>query len=384
MNAGRVAAIASKEWREIARDRIFGLLAFLLPTVLMLVFGYGLTQDVEHLPLVIVDGDRTAASRDYAQHFMGSRHFAFDGYVDRVGDAEQLIATGRARVAIVIGERFERDLLAGRNVTIQTLVDATFINSARVLKGYLDAINAGAGGALASARLSRRTGVSGARADAMLRPLRLDVRYLYNEELRSIWSIAPSLIMNIVMWTSPLLMALSVVREKESGSIFNIYASETTRLEFLLGKLLPCAGISFVNALMLWALATLHFGAPFRGSAWAFLLATIAFVLATSALGLLVSLWVRTQPAALMIVMMLGAVIAMHFAGMFEAVVSLPLPSRAIAHLFPTMYYNNVLQSTFLKGAGLVDAWPDIAVMGGFAGVAFGLSYLSFSKRVAA
>jgi ABC-2 type transport system permease protein len=384
MNTRRVAGIAGKEWREIRRDRIFGLLAFLLPTLLMVVFGYGLTQDVEHMPLVIVDADHSAASRDYAQHFMGSRHFAFVGYVERVGDAERLITTGRARVAIVIGERFERDLLNERTVTIQTLVDGTFINSARVLRGYLDAINAGAGAALSSAKLSRVTGISGARAEAMLRPLRLDVRYLYNEELRSIWAIAPSLIMNILMWTSPLLMALSVVREKESGSIFNIYASETTRLEFLLGKLLPCAGISFVNALILWALATLHFGAPFRGSAPAFLVATIAFVLATSALGLLVSLWVRTQPAALMIVMMLGAVIAMHFAGMFEAVVSLPLASRTIAHLFPTMYYNNVLQGTFLKGAGLMESWPDIVSIGACAGVMFGLSYLSFHKRVAA
>jgi ABC-2 type transport system permease protein/ribosome-dependent ATPase len=384
MNAARVAVIARKDWREISRDRIFGLLAFLLPTVLMFVFGYGLTQDVEHMPLAIVDADRSASSRDYAQHFIASRQFQFQGYVERGEEVERLIASGRTRVAIVIGEHFERDLLAGRQVTVQMLIDGTFINTTRVLRGYVDAINGGASAALSSARLSRRAGLSAARAETVVRPMRLDIRYLYNEELRSAWAIAPSLIMNILMWTSPLLMALGVVREKESGSIFNIYASETTRFEFLLGKLLPCAGISFVNALALWAIATLYFGAPFRGSAPVFLAATLAFVVATSALGLLISLWVRTQPAALLIVMLLGAVIAMHFAGMFEAVVSLPAPNRAIAHLFPTMYYNNVVQGTFLKGAGFAESWRDIASIGACACVAFALSYASFHKRVAA
>lgn len=384
MNPARVAAIARKEWREIVRDRLFVVLAFLLPVLLMLVLGYGLTQDVENMPLAIVDEDRSAASRDYAQHYIESRSFHFAGYVGRVEDAERLIASGRVHVVIVIGGQFERQLLEGRTATVQTLLDGTFINSARVLEGYLDAINAGAGLDLERASVSRRLGVSEARADTLVRPLRLDIRYLYNVELRTIWAIAPSLVMNILLWTSPLLMALSVVREKESGSIYNIYSSETTRLEFLLGKLLPCAGISFVNGVVLWAMATQYFGAPFKGSALTFLVATMVFVLSTSALGLLISLWVRTQQAALMIVMMLGAIVGMHFSGMFEAVVSLPLPNRVISHLFPAMYYNNVIQGTFLKGAGFAGMWPDILVTGLFACSAFGLSYLSFHKRVVA
>ena len=383
MTPVRVAAIARKEWREIVRDRVFVMLAFLLPVVLMFVLGYGLTQDVENMPLAIVDYDRTAASRDYAQHFIGSRYFRFAGYVNGVQEAERLMASGRVRAVVVIGERFERQLGEGRRVAVQTLVDGTFVNSARVLKGYLEAINANAAFAVARASVSRRLGVSDARADVLTRPLRLDIRYLYNQELRSIWAIAPSLIMNILLWTSPLLMALSVIREKESGSIYNIYSSETTRLDFLLGKLLPCAGIAFVNGVVLWAMATWYFDAPFKGGAAAFLAATAVFVLSTTALGLLVSSWVRTQPAALMLVMIIGAIVGMQFSGMFTPVVSLPLPNRVIAHLFPAMYYNNVVQETFLKGAGFADTWPDIAVTALFAVGAFGLSYLSFHKRVA-
>ena len=225
MTRARVTAIARKEWREIVRDRIFVLLAFLLPVLLMLVLGYGLTQDVENIPLAVVDEDRSAASREYARHFTDSRYFSSKATWDVLDDAERLIASGRVRVVIVIGDRFERDLNDGRTATVQTLFDGTFIESTRVLQGYVDAINAEAGLALQTMAVARAMGVSPARAAVMVRPVRLDVRYLYNQEMRSVWAIAPSLIMNILMWTSPLLVALSVVREKERGSIYNIYAS---------------------------------------------------------------------------------------------------------------------------------------------------------------
>ncbi len=117
MKAARVAAIARKEWREIVRDRLYFALAFLLPVLLMFVLGYGLTQDVEHIPLAVVDEDRSAASRDYARHFTDSRYFRFEGHVATVADAERLLAAGRVRVVIVIGDRFERDLLGGRTAT---------------------------------------------------------------------------------------------------------------------------------------------------------------------------------------------------------------------------------------------------------------------------
>ncbi len=157
--------------------------------------------------------------------------------------------------------------------------------------------------------VARRLGVTPQRAAVMVRPVQLDVRYLYNQEMRTVWAIAPSLVMNILMWTAPLLVALSVVREKEHGSVFNIYASETSRAEFLLGKLAPCAAISFANAAVLWLIATRYFGAPFKGSLICLATATAVYVLATSALGLLIAMLVRTEQAALIGVVLLGAVV---------------------------------------------------------------------------
>ena len=384
MTLARVTAIARKEWREIVRDRLYFLLAFLLPVLLMLVLGYGLTQDVENIPLAVVDEDRSAASREYARHFTDSRYFHFEGDVATVAQAGRLIASGRVRVVIVIGDRFERDLNGGRTATVQTLFDGAFIASTRVLQGYVDAINAEAGLALQTMAVARAMGVSPARAAVMVRPVQLDVRYLYNQEMRSVWAIAPSLIMNILMWTSPLLVALSVVREKERGSIYNIYASRTSRVEFLAGKLAPCAAISFANAVVLWLLATRYFGAPFKGSLLCLGAATVVYVIATSALGLLVGMLVRTQQAALIGVVLLGAIVGMYFSGMFESVATLPLPNRIVSHLFPAMYYNDVVQGTFLKGAGFADSWPDIAATGAFAAGASLGAFLLFHKRVRA
>jgi len=384
VNPGRVAAIARREWREVSRDRLLLLLAFLLPVLLMFVLGYGLAQDVERVPLAIVDEDGTAASREYVAPYFASRDFHVIGYVDRVETAEHLLVAGRARVVLVIPAGFDRDVGRGRPAHVQALVDGTFVTSARIVTGYLDAIAAGAEAARANAAVAVRLGVSPARADVLARPVRVETRYLYNQDLRTIWAIAPSLVMTILLWTSPLLVGLSLVREKERGSLIAFAASETTRLEFLLGKLLPSAGIATVNALALWGLAVWYFGAPFRGSAGTFIAAAAAFVLAGTSYGLLVSLWVRTQQAALMIVMLSGAIVGIHFSGMFEAVPSLPPINRAIAHLTPAMYFNRVLLGTFLKGAGWTASWRDIAVTGAFAGGAFALAYLSFHKRVRA
>ena len=383
MKVARVLAIARKEWREIVRDRLLVALAFLLPVLLMGVLGYGLTQDVDHIPLVIVDEDHTAASRDYAQPFRSSRYFQFAGYVDRVDTAEQLLTAGKVRVALVIGDRFEQELHEGRPVAVQALVDGTFITTARVVSGYLDAINAGGAVARTTARVAGRLGVDATRAETLVRPLRIDTRYLYNEDLRTIWAIAPSLVMTILLWTAPLLIALNVVREKERGSLATFYASEATRLEFLLGKLAPCIAIAMVNSLVLWALATWYFAAPFRGSPAAFLAGMTTFVLSATTFGLLVAMWVRTQQAALLIVMLSGAIVGIHFSGMFEAVSSMPLMNRAIAHLMPAMYFNNVLQGTFLKGTGFRSTWRDIAITAVFAAGTFTVAYRTFHKRVA-
>lgn len=381
LNPRRVLALAHKEWREILRDRIYFLLAFILPPLLMLVFCYGISQDVEHVPFAVVDYDRSPMSRDYAHHYIVSRYFDFHGYLGDSRDADRLLANGEVGLVLVIAERFEEDLFSGRRVAVQSLIDGTFPQRARTVQGYIEAINAIASGELQVGYVAKRLGIPPERAFTFLQPLRLEVRYLYNPELRSVWSVAASMMMFILIMTVPLLSALSVVREKESGAIYNIYASTIGRGEFILGKLLPNVGISFVNALVLWFMALWYFGAPFKGGAVFFLVATFLYVTCASGLGMLVSMLVRTQQAALMVVVILSVLIALQFSGMLTPVSLLTGPNWWIAHLLPAMYYQNVVLGAFLKGSGFGELWLDALLLALFALVLLALVYRLFRKR---
>ncbi len=381
MKLRRALVVAQKEVSEIVRDRIYCALAFLLPVVLMLVFGYGLTQEVQNIPLVIVDNDRSAQSRDYANRFIESRYFEFKGYVSSVRAAEPLLLDGDVRAVIVLPALFQERLVSGLPVDIQTFVDGTFTYRLRTIDGYLQAINQAVSGELQSQYLARTTGVSNERAQQALQPLRVETRYLYNQELREIWSIAPALIMFVLTLTAPLLMALSVVREKETGTIYNIYASTITRAEYLAGKLLPNVIVSFINGILLVLIAVWYFGAPLKGDVLFFLVAMFVYVVWATSLGLLISVIVRTQMAATMVTVVLVMVFVMQFSGMMIPVSSMTGANNAIAHSIAAMYFNDVVTHTFLKSGGLEASWREfvalILLMTSF--VSFG--FLLFHKR---
>lgn len=381
MNLRRIAAVASKEWRETIRDRMFFLLAFLLPILWMVVFGYGLVLDVENIPFSVVDRDRSALSRDYLYRFFESRYFSFQGYLPSENEADAVLQSGKIRAAIIVPEKFEERLLAGQPVGIQTLIDGTFPLRTDITKSYVIAINS----AFSEERLvdyfSRRSGISHAQAEARVRPITLEVRYLYNEEVRSTWSMVPALVMFTLMLSSPLLTALGIVREKETGSIYNIYSSTVTRIEFLAGKLLPYVLISSVNAVVLWIMATLWFGVPFKGNLPFFLAASLVFVLSSTGIGLLVSLLVRTQIAALLVTIIVSIVPTILYSGLIVPVSSLTPGSQIQAHLFPGMYYTTIVRGAFLKGVGPEVLWADVLALAVYAAVLQIVGYRLFTKR---
>ena len=381
MSLRRIAAVAFKEWRETVRDRMFFLLAFLLPVLWMAVFGYGLVLDVESIPFAAVDRDRSALSRDYLYHFIESRYFSFQGYLSGENDADAMLQSGKIRAAIMVPEKFEERLLAGQPVGVQTLIDGTFPLRTDITKGYVIAINS----AFSEERLvdyvSRRSGISPSQAEARLRPIKLEVRYLYNEEVRSAWSMVPALVMFALMLSSPLLTALGIVREKETGSIYNIYSSTVTRVEFLVGKLLPYVVISCWNAVALWIIATQWFGVPFKGNLPFFFAASLVFVLSSTGIGLIVSLLVRTQIAALLITIIVSIVPTILYSGLIVPVSSLSPGAQFQAHLFPGMYYTNIVRGAFLKGVGAEVLWVDVLALAVYAVVLRLVGYRLFTKR---
>jgi ABC-2 type transport system permease protein/ribosome-dependent ATPase len=381
MNIRRIAAVASKEWRETVRDRMFFSLAFLLPILWMLVFGYGLVLDVEHIPYAALDRDQSSLSRDYLYRFQQSRYFDFKGTLTDEREVDPLLAASRIRAAIIIPEKFQERLSAGQTVGVQTLIDGTFPLRTDITKGYVIAINSAFNEERLTDYVSSRGGITRSQAEHRARPITLEVRYLYNEEVRSTWSMVPALVMFTLMLSSPLLTALGIVREKETGSIYNIYSSTVTKVEFLVGKLLPPVLISSMNAVVLWIMATLWFGVPFKGNFLFFLAASLVFILSSTGVGLLVSLLVRTQIAAIIVTIIVAMVPTILFSGLIVPVSSLNPGSQFQAHLFPGMYYTNIVRGTFLKGVGIEVLWTDVLALALYAVILRLVGYRLFTKR---
>ena len=382
MILSRIVAVASKEWREIVRDRLFFILAFVVPAALTILFGYGLSLDVENIPMAVVDHDHSALSREYANRFIGSRYFQFKGYADDERQLTDALSDSKMRAVIVIPPHFQQNLLAGRPAEVQTLMDGSFPFRALTTKAYVEAINASMNVDVVSDYLAKAAGIPLARARAMLQPVQLQVRYLYNQSVKSIWSLAPKLIMAIMMISPPFLTALGVVREKESGSIYNIYASTVQRSEFLIGKLAPYVLISTINVGLLWAIATLLFGAPFKGDYLFFALSSVLYVTCTTGIGLLVSVAVRTQVAAMMGTAILTVVPAVLYSGVLIPISSLSESASLIAHLLPGMYYTDIVMGSFLKGVSWSGLWVNVVVLALYAAGLFTLGFLLFHKRV--
>lgn len=381
MNLRRIAAVSQKEWKETVRDRLFLLMAFLLPMLWMVVFGYGLVLDVEHVPFAVLDRDQSSSSRDYLYRFIDSRYFDYRGSVSDEREIDRLLGDTSIRMAIVVPERFEERLLAGRSVTIQTLLDGTFPLHADTTKGYVIAVNNSFAQELITDFLTRTRGLVPAEARRLTEPVSLETRYLYNEEVRSTWSMVPALIMFTLMVASPLLTALGVVREKETGSIYNIYSSTVSKAEFLIGKLAPYFAISTINVGVLWMIAVWLFRVPFKGNIAVFFAASMLFVLCSVGIGLVISLLVRTQMAALLITIVIAMVPTLLFSGLLVPVSSLSPGAQVQAHLFPMMYYTDVVRGSFLKGLGWKSMWMDLFALAGFAVVLQLVAYGLFTKR---
>ncbi len=384
MRPARAMSVASKEVRVILRDRLFFALAFVVPAALALLFGYGLSFDVEDIPMVVLDRDSTTASRDYARRFTDSRYFSFRGTVWDDDAVDPLLLDGRIRMALIIPHGFGERLAAGRPASVQTLVDGTFPFRAETTAGYVTAINAAASVEIATAALARRTGLPPESVRRRLQPIRIEVRNLYNESVETINSLAPKLMMVILMISPPFLTALGVVREKETGSIYNVYASTVTRLEFLAGKLAPYVAISLLNAGILFLLATVLYGAPFRGSFAFFAAATMLYVVCTTGIGLVVSVLVRTQVAAMVVTAIVTLIPALLYSGVLIPIQSLSGEAQVIAHLLPAMYYTEIVLGSFLKGTGLAQMWLAMLVLAGYAAALLGIGFAAFSKRPSA
>jgi ribosome-dependent ATPase len=346
----RMLAYTMREGLELRRDPIRAALATVGSIVLMFVMAYGLNLDVDNLSFAVLDRDATTLSRDYALQISGSRYFTQKRPIADYNDLDRRMRNGELSLAIEIPPGFGHDLAHGRKVEIAAWIDGAMPSRAETVRGYVQGIHA--------AWLMQKGRQILGRA-ATVGDFRLELRYRYNPGVESLVAMAPAVIPLLLLMIPSMLAVLSVVREKELGSIINFYVTPVTRFEFLIGKQLPYVGLALLNALLLVAFAVFVFRVPFTGSLLSFMLAALLYVSATTGMGLLISTLTSSQIAAMFATTLVTLIPAIQYSGLIDPVSSLQGVGAVIGRIYPTTYFVTIARGSFSKALGFADLWRE-------------------------
>ena len=368
--------IAWKELREIRRDPVTIAVAAVLPLLMLYLFGAALSLDVKDARLAVYDQDRSAASRALAERFPHSGYFKRSHEIHAEGEIAALLDGGRASLVLIIPEDFERKLVRGETAVVQTVADGSFSATAMVVVGYAEAI-------IQDYALERAAMRLAAHGGAAPSAVRVESRVWFNSSLESRNTIVLGLLGAILMAFPPLLTALAVVREKEAGSVQQIFVSPIRPYEFIAGKMLPYAGIAFLEMLMVLAGGLWWFHIPFLGSFPLFLGATVIYVFCTVGLGLLISSVTRSQLVAMMLALLATLMPSFLFSGLLFPIFTMPLMFQLYTYLFPARYFIEIVRGIAMKGVGIDVLWPQFLALALYTLLVFALATRLFRKKVA-
>jgi len=370
---GRVWAFARREAVELRHDYIRLAFAIIGPVLLMIIFGYGISLDVEHLPFAVLDFDGTAASRLYVDSFRGSKYFDEQRPLRSRSEMDERLRNGELRFAIEIPSGFEKDLKRNRQPQVSVLLDAAIPFRAELTRSYVENAQ--------NKYLTQLRQAKGLQAES--EPVNINVRLLFNQAFKSIYAMVPADIMLLLMLIPCMLTALSVVREKELGSIANFYAAPATRFEFLLGKQLPYFGVSLVQFATLVLLALFLFDVPLKGSMAALVAGAFIYLLASTGFGLLISVLVPTQTAAIFAAAIITILPAIQFSGMYAPVSSLTGAAKFLSRIFPSTYFQAISVGTFTKALSFPPLWRNFVALAIIALLYFVASLAMLEKQEA-
>jgi len=367
----RVGAIAWKEVLHIRRDPRTLLLAIAMPVVMLLLFGYGVSFDVDRIPLLVSDQDRTEASRRLALAFAENHEFESRGGAD-ADQADTLFRRHRATALLVIPRGFEKDVARGGPARAQLLVDAADPVTANQVLTKADAI------ALSETR--RQASSAGISAAP---PLQVKVSTRYNPEARSAVFLVPGLAAYLMAISAVLLTALTVAGEWERGSMEQLFASPVSRLEIVLGKLLPYLGLGVLQLLLILGVGTNVFDVPIAGSPLLVILAGLLFLAGMLGQGLFISVVAKNQLVATQAGALSSLLPSLLLSGMLVPIDNMPAPLRVLSRIVPARYMVDALRQILLKGNGFARVWPDLLAMLVFAVVILALATARFKRRIA-
>jgi len=373
---GRIKPFVKKELRQIARDRrVLGML-LLIPAFLLVMFGYALNFDVRHLNLAILDQENSLHSRDFYERFLNSEYFDFRYSPRTMSEIDKLMAGGKIQLAIVIPHEFSKRLLQQREVAVQVIVDGTESTIAGTAFGYVSAIAQSYGSEIMLEAMARKG------RHGELTPVDNHPRVWFNPDLKSARFFVPGLMGFILMIVVVISTSLSVVREKERGSLEQITVSPARPMDLILGKTIPYAIISLVSAHLVLLLGDLVFGVSIKGSYLWLLLGMVLFLVSGLGLGLFISTIARTQQAAFMISVLTTMLPTFILSGFVFPIRNMPVVIQIITYFIPARYFLFILRSIMLKGVGLSAFWSQMGFLLLFAVLILSVSSVRLGKII--
>ncbi len=367
-----------KELLQIRRDRRMIPMILVAPVVMITVFGFAVNTDVTNVPLVLVDQDRSTASRDLVSRFLHSGYFELVGSEERAQDVDRWLVTSRAQLGLVIPPGFGSALASGRTASLQVIADGSDASSASVALGYAGVLVQGLAAELQAARSNA------ARQDVAPRVGQVDLvpRVFYNPDLRSRWFYVPAVLAMVLMVMTLVLSAMGVVREKEVGTMEQLIVTPIRPWQLLVGKLAPFALIGIVQVFLITAVVVFGFRVPLRGSFLLLFALTMLFLLVTLGLGLLVSTIMRNQQQAMMGAAFMGMLPMVYLSGLIFPIDNMPRVVQLVTYVIPLRYYAEIIRGIFLRGSGIDVLWPQAATLAAMGIAVMTIASFRFRKRL--
>lgn len=364
----RIKAIAQKETIQIRRDPFSLAMAFLMPVVLLVIFGYAITIDINDIPVVVYDLDKSSMSREFVSELKSSGYFSVVGYADRYQDIDRYLDASKAKLAVLIPIDFSKNLLAARTAQVGVVMDGSDSNTATIAQGYITAI--------AEQYTQRLRGVR-------ITPL-IDARsrVWYNSELKSKNFIIPGLIALIMSVIVALLTSLTIAKEWDRGTMEQLISTPIKTPELIIGKLIPYFIIGFIDTVVSVFMCTMIFDVPLRGSLFLLFALSCIFLFGGLCWGILISIIARTQLVASQMAMLSTFLPAFLLSGFMFAIANMPEPLQIVTYAVPARYFVSILKDIFLKGSTLkLLAWEAL-LLTVYGVIVFALANKRFKKKV--
>jgi ABC-2 type transport system permease protein len=373
----RTLAMARNEGLHIVRDTRSLVMALAVPVMMLVLFGYALTLDVDRVPTLIYDQDQTPQSRELIARFAGSRYFQMLGSVNEYRTVERAINRGRCLLAVVIPNDYGRHLLASQEADVQLILDGSDSNTASITLGYADALTRAYAFELQTQALERR---GGGKLDP---PVDAQLRVWYNPELQSRNYIVPGLIAVILMIIAAMIGSLTIAREWENGSMEQLLSTPVRAHEIVLGKMAAYFVLGMVNMLVTLGVGVFLFGVPLRGNPLLVLLTSCIFLMGALFWGIFLSAAAKTQLMAYQLSMVTSFLPAFLLSGFIFAIENMPIAIQVVTYLFPSRYFVTILKGLFLKGVGLEVLWVEVTLLVVYAGVVFLAATRRLKQKIA-